>query len=521
MRRALVALLLVLAPAPLAAQRLTADWPPADRAVLGDFGRVLGIASTPFRTWVAAPAGVALWLPAERRWEGPWDVPERGLLDGVFQALADPLDESLWLATRDGWIHFQPELRGWERGFAPGTVRTLAVDQDDPAGGVLLQTSSGWYRLLPGSGAPLPAPAPRRPRRPASVEDAFRALPALQAFSAGVLQDARGRPVRYSVAAPGGDGLGWYLGTTGLGLFFARPGDARPEPVPFGLRSPRLGAVLSVPGGVWAAGERTTIDDEVLTLVRDDLAPGQVVGGSRALGLGYRQVRRMAGRGRELWLATDQGLLRVEPEAERVERWTLGRGLPDDRVYDVVARRGTVYAATARGAAALNDSLEVTRLAPDLIDPILAIEAGADTVWLGTAAGVRYVVPDGPPMLPAQLADEPALRASVIDLAWLADTLVALTDDALVWREPGGRWRIGPLLSASLGRLRVMTVTPAGLVVAGDEGFGFVRLGEPPVRVWREDELPAVVRDLAADDTYLWMATEAGLVRWRLEAIRP
>jgi len=39
--------------------------------------------------------------------------------------------------------------------------------------------------------------------------------------------------------------------------------------------------------------------------------------------------------------------------------------------------------------------------------------------------------------------------------------------------------------------------------------------------VLREGDLPGPSRDLAVDETYLWVATDAGLVRFRLDAIRP
>jgi hypothetical protein len=36
-----------------------------------------------------------------------------------------------------------------------------------------------------------------------------------------------------------------------------------------------------------------------------------------------------------------------------------------------------------------------------------------------------------------------------------------------------------------------------------------------------EGDLPGAVNDLAVDDDYLWAATDGGLVRFRLNVIRP
>jgi hypothetical protein len=59
-----------------------------------------------------------------------------------------------------------------------------------------------------------------------------------------------------------------------------------------------------------------------------------------------------------------------------------------------------------------------------------------------------------------------------------------------------------------------------GFWVAGDRGVGYVQLGIPPVHPLRQGDLPGLVNDLAVDDQYLWVATDGGLVRFRLSAIR-
>jgi ligand-binding sensor domain-containing protein len=118
--------------------------------------------------------------------------------------------------------------------------------------------------------------------------------------------------------------------------------------------------------------------------------------------------------------------------------------------------------------------------------------------------------------------DSPSFQAPVVDLATLGDTLVALTRDGLLWRGPKTRrWTQGPNLSALLGRLRRFVSDGPGFWVAGDRALGFVRLSTPPVRPLRDADLPGVINDLAVDAEYLWVATDRGLVRFRLSAIRP
>ena len=82
-------------------------------------------------------------------------------------------------------------------------------------------------------------------------------------------------------------------------------------------------------------------------------------------------------------------------------------------------------------------------------------------------------------------------------------------------------WTLGPNLSGLLGRLRRFVADREGFWVAGDRGVGFARLTTPPLRPLREGDLPGAANDLAVDEEYLWVATDGGLVRFRLNVIRP
>ena len=76
------------------------------------------------------------------------------LLQRVFAALVDPLDNSLWLARPDGWTHFQPELQLWDQGSVPDGVQTIAFDGNDPTQGFSFGRdadgsccrAAGWWR---------------------------------------------------------------------------------------------------------------------------------------------------------------------------------------------------------------------------------------------------------------------------------------------------------------------------------------------------------------------------------------
>ena len=92
----------------------------------------------------------------------------------------------------------------------------------------------------------------------------------------------------------------------------------------------------------------------------------------------------------------------------------------------------------------------------------------------------------------------------------------------MLWRDPRtSAWTLGPNLSAVLGGLRNFTPDGAGFWVVGERGVAFARLSTPPMRPLRAGDLPGAAYDVAVDDKFLWVATDAGLVRFRLDAVRP
>src|SRR5687768_2926778 len=93
---------------PALAQSSARDWRPEDRTVIGDASRVNGIATSADRVFIVSPTAVLIWNPQFQHWEGSYDPPEPTLLARVFTALTDPLDNSLWLARPEGWVHYQP-----------------------------------------------------------------------------------------------------------------------------------------------------------------------------------------------------------------------------------------------------------------------------------------------------------------------------------------------------------------------------------------------------------------------------
>lgn len=523
MRRTLLVLAALLLPATLKAQRPSRDWPPADRAVLGDFSLIRALASSTERLYVVGASGVAVWWPLEQRWDGPFIPPEGRMLDRAFLALVDPLDQSLWIARTDGWVNFRPELELWQAGSLPGQVRGLAVDEADMAGGIRLQAGGRWFKVMPGSTVAVPTSAPQRPRMATTVEDLYRANPSLRGSAGLLLRDARGRQVQYTAGAPSPDRLGWYIGTSGLGLLFLRIGDITPEKRSFGLGGEVASAVFTAPGGVWVATDRTPVSDAALTFVSQDLTRSEPFTGGATFGLGYTQARMLTGSEQSLYVASNIGVTEVNLAESATRFFDMGKGLPDSRATYLLSRRGGVFVGTPRGIAWISAAGAVERVGPGFIEPVTALAAEGDSLWIGAVDGVLLLPPGaGVPGRTPGLRASAGFRAPVMDMAWMADTLVALLPDRLLWRVPGqDEWILGPILGGNLGRLFRFTISGDGFFVAGDRGVGFARLAGPLQSPLREGDLPGRVRDVEADERYLWVATERGLVRFRLGAIRP
>ncbi|MBA3316777.1 MAG: hypothetical protein H0T50_01630 [Gemmatimonadales bacterium] len=522
MRSLYAAVWLASTPLAAAAQSFSRDWRPEDRTVIGDFSRITSIATSMDRVYVTSATSLVIWQPQVQAWAGPFDPPNQAALAGVFASLIDPLDQSLWLARADGWVHYQPELQLWDQGSVPEGVVTIAFDENDPVSGLYILTRSGWYLLPRGGLLPSPGRPPARPVRPTSLEEALRRAPTLQTNAAQFLVDSRMRSVRLTVAARSFDNQGWYLGTAGLGMLYLPDVAAIPERMRFGLPAEFVGAVVTWPGGVWAATNRTAETDAAFTFVDSGLREFRTVHGLPATGTPFSRVLELAGQDKFLWAATDFGLARVDPVEARIELLDARGGLPDSRVFDVASRQGRIAIGTAHGLARMDDSLRLTPVAPRFTDAAYAVLPAGDSVWVGTRVGVLLAVPGKPNLERPRGLASASLQEPVYGLATLGDTLVALTRDHMIWRDPRSQaWSIGPNLSALLGRLRRFVSDGAGLWVAGERGVGFVRLGGPPVRALRDGDLPGPANDLAVDRDYLWIATEDGLVRFRLDAIRP
>ncbi len=500
------------APVPVAALR------PEDRVLLGNFSRVNAVASTFDRVYVAYPSALGIWRPIERRWEVPRAPAEPRELSRVRAAIVDPLDRSVWLATVDGWLHYMLESDRWDRGTLPGRVTAIAVDPANPARGVWFRTTAGWVvqpAIGPGSVATPPGTLQVAP----TVDDAMRDLPQMR----GVLPAALLGPQMVSgqvtsvAAAVARDG--WFIGTTNRGLLFFDRFGVTPVQLGLGIPGEVIGAVLATGDGVWVATDAAQGGPAGLTFVDADLSGSVPVTGSPTHGLPFDVTRRMVAGDRTLWLGTDRGLMRVAINGGRIDTWDEANGLPDQRVTTLVQRQGRVIIGTPRGLAHVAGDGRVQRTAGAYTDAVYALAARGDTAWVGTSRGVfALVANDDDIRMPEGFRRLTGMTAPVLGIGYHADTLVAMTPERILWRDPvSGAWAAGPVLSTELGRLMVLHATINGLWVGGERGAGLVGPTSNVLRALRvPSDIPGRVTAIANDGTYLWIGTPFGLVRFLL-----
>lgn len=491
---------------------------PEDRVLLGDFLRVNAVASTLDRVYVAYPSALGIWRPLERRWEVPRSPPDPREMARVRAAIVDPLDRSVWLATSDGWLRYAPESDRWDRGMLPGRVTAVAVDPVNPARGVWFRTTSGWV-VQPAIGPGSVASPPQTLQPAPTLDDAMRDLPQLRGVLASALVGSRMAGGQPTSVAPASTRDGWYVGTTNRGLLFFDRFTATPVPLGLGLPGEIIGALVATGDGVWVATDATRETPAGLTFVNADLSGSVPISGMPTRGLTFDFTRRMVAGDRTLWLGTDRGLVRVAIDGDRLEQWDEGDGLPDQRVTALVQRRERVIVGTMRGLAEVQRDSTLRRHAPAFSDAVFALAARGDTAWVGTNRGLfALVANDGDIRMPEGFRRLTGIVAPVLGIGYHADTLVAMTPERLLWRDPTtGAWTAGPVLSTELGRLTVLDATAHGLWVGGLRAAGLVRPTTGVVRSLRVPaEIPGQVTTIANDGTYLWIGTPAGLVRFLL-----
>lgn len=526
LRGALVGIL-VLVSADLGLRTIDAQsrWRTEDRVVIGSMLRIQAVASSLDRLFVVGGGQVMYQDQGRTGWQGPFEAPTEAEFLDARGSVVDPLDRSLWVVTTSGWMRYDPTLDRWDRGVAMGTILAAGIDRVRPIDGLYLQLPTGWVVATRGGGIVTPAAEPPRAGElipVGTLSEAARANPQLSGLNTGILMGPGLRSVHLNAAALAADRSGWWLGSDGAGLLWLPFGSPIPERRSWGLPGEEVGGVFAIPGGAWAVTDQTLNGAAALVFAPNALDRFDWYFGDRVFGQSFREVRVLRVVDSLIWVGSDQGAVAFDRHGERVRTVDERQGLPDRRILAIAARRGRLVLGTAAGLAEVADS-GAFPIAPAFTSAVRALALNGDTTFVGTTLGLFATIPGMRDLRQAPGWEGPSLRVPVTALLWRGDTLVALTDHALVWRDPATTtWTMGPDLGVQVGRTHALADGDNGVWIAGSLGLGFARLSGPVERILAVgDALPGEAWDVSIDGDRMWVATPRGLVRFRRQGVEP
>ncbi len=449
-------------------------WGPDNRVLVSDFSDVQALAASSWFVFAATTHGLLVYDRVARRFLIPVTTLDGYPTARVRRAVADPSGNAVWL----------------DLGAALGNVR---YDLDGRA----------W---TPGS-------LPSERAAALTVDAALASAPLADALRAAILTDTRLRVHQFTAAAATPDRPEIFFGTNGMGLVRVDKQTGEWEVLAYGLLAPSVGAVALAANGVWAAsnarpGDRGGAPRRGLTWVASDLSS------VRSSEFNFRASRSLVIAADQLWLATEQGVLRIDASTFDSRLWDL----PDATCLargGVGVGGGGIWVGTTRGLSLITADERVQDIGPSGLT-ITSLLAVGETLWVGTNAGLGQVLPGSQTITtPAELADRPSLRVTVYALARLQDTIVMATARELLWRNPDTRvWTAVPLPLALGIPTALAPGHDGGLWIGGTHGLAEADIPGGLMQVHAVPfEVPAPVRDLASDRSFLWAATDSGLMR--------
>ncbi len=507
-------------------QRGSRPWRADERVVITDYRTVDAVAADEALVYAVTRGGICVYDHRFRRWEPPVSEPERGGWGTVRDAAVDPTDGSLWLGTDQGLVNYQPRVDRLEQTVVAGGVATLWLDRRDPVASIYFRGISGWQQLPRGGAIPIPA-NPSAPDRtslaPAAsrMRSLFTRYPSLTTLSARLLTDDRMRTYRFTSAAEVPAAEAVFLGTDGMGLvkFDITTGDF--ETLAFGLLASATTAVEPVEGGVWVGGS----DDRSwssLSFVSSDLQHYEYVEGPPVTGLAGTVVNDLLAIGSELWLATDAGVT-VLTDGRQSRKITSADGLPAGQALALAASPDGVVVGTERGLTRITDS-SVERLGEALVARVNGLAALGDSVWVASSVGLGWSLSGSDRVLEIPGAEGvPELNEDIVAVTVAGEVLAAATRRRVIWRMPssGPRWVVERPVAGELGEITALAADAGGIWIGGAGGFAQYRFGSRQFTFFAAPgDVPGPVWDLAADERFLWVATEGGLVRFDIDRVR-
>jgi len=503
-----------------------------ERQFIGSYSEVRGVGVSRRYVYAASPGGIAIYDRVTNAWLPPLTRGSGFNLDPVTVLAGDPVEDAMWFGVPGAVVVYRPETEQLQRTPITGVPDLIAFDRGH-SGDALVRAGGAWTRVSRvGITTPLMGPpAVASVIVPGTLQDVYERFPMLRSGGALLLRDQkadralRNYPVISGGVSPERASEVW-LGTAGDGLYRVDPAFQQATRLQFGPIESGIGALALAADGVWTAGLGASPLRAGLSFASNDLQRWRWIDGTISVPMVGMRAHAMSLRAGRAWIATDRGVVRARVDgSDELTAWTSLDGLPDDRVFSIAARQGGAWAGTARGLVWLSDSAGArgsrsrgigVRLLENTA--VFALQAIGDTLWAGTSGGLVAIASATGTLLRPVGAD-PALRRAVRALAWSDTMLLAATDDAVLALAPrGGREpvRIIALDPRQLGEVTRLAIDDRSIVMAGSDGVVVLpRAGGGPRILRVPADIPAPALDVVMSRDWLWVATPAGLARFR------
>ena len=504
-----------------------------DRIFITEFTDVTAVAAGRRNIYAATANGVIIYDRQFQRWLPPLTEGVDVGIQPVTAMAVDPLDESVWYASAGRLVQYEATIDVLSSTIVPGLVDVIMFDARDPGAGAFIRAGGQWYgatrfgSLAPIDPAMLPPPGSRV--LPSTLAQLYAEFPALQSTSALITRDDWAQSWRVSSGSKVPEATEVWLGTRGNGLYRVDPVFQTSERFPFGLLSSAAGALAAADRGVWiASGGRGLTGRGGLTYASSDLQGWRWLEGSSTRPMSAMRAADLVIDGRVAWIASDQGVIRVDTEHQQDLRlWSALNGLPDDRALSVAASAQGTWVGTARGLAFIpsqgeDDAPRAPSNRTLLGITVRALELIEDTLWIGSDAGLMTLdtrMPGSVPQRVRPATGDTRLARPVRALA-AADSLLAVAlDDGLIALDLRSRRLVQRLLTvnvAAAGRIAALDADAQGIFVGGSAGALMVDRATGAIQLLSVPrDIPAEAVDVLLEREWAWIATPAGLVRLR------
>ena len=540
---------------------------PGDWVSYGVSRFVSSVAVSPQEAFFGTTSGIARYDILRGRWKPPYTTSD-GLAGNLVSVVGyDRITGFLWCATEHGLSRQHPASLRWtnysfaEIGIPPGDeILSIGFDEranwfetrtrlfrQDKYGSIIMPVDNPvegsdptieWFGLRsPPQREPLPhffmpagylfEPGGTFPN-PRSVRNL------------GAVQDNRLR--RASVTSVISDDWGnMWLGTWGLGAMRADLNVDRAELLPFGLANRRVDALLFDDEGLWIGGLNTELTnpfEESIQGITFWANPRTGAFSDRDwryfearnnLEISSDEVNEFAIHQNKLYCATEYGVVIYDRRKDRWRRLLPTDGLADERVNDVLAYEGALYAATDLGLNRIvietigRDSLAISEVAPDQMRHvrILDLEQQQNLMWIATERGP--FIYDMARSTGGYLADNEGPRDEITVSISFSDSVVWIGTDYGVeaFDVVHERWLPAPARQRFVGsQINCIKAGPQAVWVGTQSGvFKYNR----ELQTWRQYTTEDGLLDnhvyaVALDDDLVWFGTEEGLTVFRWQA---